>query len=99
MVVAAMDNHDINTRSDFSRTELDSHANMIVVGQNATVIDDTGRTASVSPFNPSYKAMKEVHIIDAAIVYDCPHSGLSYILLCHNALHVPSWFITLSHLL
>ena len=90
MVVAAMDNHDINTRSDFSRTELDSHANMIVVGQNATVIDDTGRTASVSPFNPSYKAMKEVHIIDAAIVYDCPHRGLSYILLCHNALHVPS---------
>ena len=34
------------------RTELDSHANMVVVGRNATIINDSSRTVEVSPFTP-----------------------------------------------
>jgi hypothetical protein len=33
-----------------TRTELDSHANMPVVGRNAYIISDTGRVAEVNPF-------------------------------------------------
>jgi hypothetical protein len=72
-----------------TRTELDSHANMPVVGRNAYIISDTGRVAEVNPFTPDYNAM-QVPIVDAAIQYDCPHSGISYILVIRNALHFPS---------
>ena len=30
------------------RTELDSHANMVVVGRNCTVFDTTGKTCTVN---------------------------------------------------
>ena len=35
-----------------SRTELDSHANMPVVGRHSYVISDTGRIAVANPFTP-----------------------------------------------
>ena len=72
-----------------SRTELDSHANMPVVGRHAYVISDTGRIADVSPFTPDYNSMK-IKIVDAAIQYDCPYNGTSHILVVRNALYVPS---------
>jgi hypothetical protein len=72
-----------------SRTELDSHANMPVVGQNAYIISDTGRVADVSPFTPDYASM-QIRIVDAAVQYDCPYDGESYILVIRNMLYVPS---------
>ena len=44
-----------------SRMELDSHANMPVVGRHAYVISDTGIIADVSPFTPDYNSMKIKH--------------------------------------
>ena len=35
-----------------SQTELDSHANMPVVGRHTYAISDTGRIADVNPFTP-----------------------------------------------
>lgn len=72
-----------------SRTDLDSHANMPVVGQNTYILSDTGKTADVSPFTPDYEPM-EISIVDAAILYQCPYSGKDFILVLRNALHVPS---------
>jgi hypothetical protein len=37
-----------------SQSELDSHANMPVVGRHAYVISDTGRIADVNHFTPDY---------------------------------------------
>jgi hypothetical protein len=55
-----------------SQTELDSHANMPVVGRHAYVISDTGQIADVNPFTPDYDSM-QVPIVDAAVQqYDCP---------------------------
>ena len=54
---------------DESRTELDSHANMLVVGKNAYVLADTGKTVDVTPFTPDYKSMC-IPLVDAAIQYD-----------------------------
>ena len=72
-----------------SRTELDSHANMPVVGKHAYIISDSGKVADVSPFTPDYNSM-EIPIVDAAIQYDCPYTDKRYILVIRNALHVPS---------
>ena len=54
---------------NLSRTDLDSHANMVVVGKHAAIINDTGR--KVSPFTPDYESLK-VLIVDAAVTCDCP---------------------------
>ena len=49
---------DANDQSpDVCRTELDSHANMPVVGKGVYVLAHTGRNASVSPYNPDYASM------------------------------------------
>jgi hypothetical protein len=40
-----------------SRTKLDSHANMLVVGRNTYIISDTGRIADVNPFTSDYASM------------------------------------------
>jgi hypothetical protein len=49
-----------------SRTELDSHANMPVIGWHAYLISDTGRIADVNPFTPDYNSI-QVPIVDAAV--------------------------------
>ena len=72
-----------------SRTELDSHANMPVVGRHAFIIAKTGRIADVNAFTPDYSSM-QVPIVDAARQYECPYDSKSYILIIRNALHVPS---------
>ena len=79
-----------NDTIEVSRTELDSHANMVVVGQHAFIINNTGKTAEVSPFTSSYDALKNVPIVDAIIAFDCPITDKAYLLVCHNALYVSS---------
>ena len=72
-----------------SRTELDSHANMPVVGREALVVEQSGKTVEVSPFTPDYKPIK-VEVVNAMIQYDSPMDGKEYILVIQNALRVPS---------
>ena len=72
-----------------SRTELDSHAKMPVVGRNTYIISDTGRIADVNPFTPDYASMR-ISIVNTAVRYDCPYDGKTYIFVLRNALHVPS---------
>ena len=74
---------------DCSASELDSHANMIVVGKYCTIFDSTGKTCSGKTFSPSAGAMHEVPIVDAAVAYDCPLNGKTYILLMRNVLSIP----------
>ena len=76
------------TEKPVSSTDLDSHANMPMVGMHSTIISDTGRIADVSPYTPDYKSM-QVKIMDAAIKYKCPSTGQEYALIIQNALHVP----------
>jgi hypothetical protein len=70
-----------------SRTDLDSHANMPVVGSGAHVLVDHNRTCEISPYSPDYEPM-QVPLMDAAVRYD--RDGRVYILLIRNALYVPS---------
>ena len=69
--------------------ELDTYVNMPVVGRYLYVISDTGQIADVNPFTPDYQSMK-IPIVYAAIQYNCPCSGVSYIFVIKNEFHVPS---------
>ena len=71
-------------------SELDSHANMIVVGRQATIFSKTGKCADVRPFSSDCSKLESVPIVDAAIAYDCPYTMQTYILTVNNALHVPN---------
>ena len=70
-----------------ARTEIDSHANMAVVGKNCFIFESSGKTCEVSAFSPSIGDISLL-IVDAVIVYDCPHTFKSYLLMVCNALHV-----------
>lgn len=71
------------------RTDLDSHANMPVVGKQALILATSGETCEVSPYSPDYKP-KSVPLVDAVIQYDNPIDGSVILLVLQNALHVPS---------
>ena len=79
---------DIETDGD-SRTELDSHANMPVVGREALVVEQSEKMVEVSPFTPDYKPIK-VEVVNAIVRYDSPLDGKEYMLVIQNALRVPS---------
>jgi hypothetical protein len=90
-MVSAADVSKENCAEEPSRTELDSHANMPVVGRNACIMSDMGRllAAKVNPFTPDYDLML-MSIVDAAVRHDCPYNGQSHMLVVRNALLVPS---------
>ena len=71
-----------------SRTELDTHANMPLVGRQWCVIAHTGCSADVHAFSPDFPT-QSLSIVDAAIKYECPFSGKEYALLIQNSLYVP----------
>lgn len=77
-----------------SRTELDSHANMPVVGKNALIIEDLGVKVDVSTFSPDYPTL-ESKLVDAVVQYECPYSHETYMLVICNAIYVPSMEINL----
>jgi len=77
------------------RTELDSHANMFVMGKNCIVLNDTGLKASVNAYSPGIQS-KTIPIVDAAVAYDCPFQNKTYILVASNALYVPEMDINLT---
>ena len=63
-----------------SRSELDSHANMPVIGKNAYILSNIGENVDVSPLTPDYKLIG-VELVDAALNNVCPYSGDSKILI------------------
>ena len=72
------------------RSELDSHANMIVVGKECFVFESTGKTCNVEPFDKTLGIAQNIPIVDADIAYDCPFTHETYILIIRNALHIDS---------
>ena len=69
------------------RSELDSHANMIVVGDNVLMLADSGVTCPVQGYNPE-SGPNEHKIVDVAVKHDCPVTAKSYIIIMYDALQV-----------
>ena len=70
--------------------ELDSHANMVVLGKYCHIIRWTGKNVEVQPFSPDYQALQQVPVVDAAVMYVCPRSGKEHLLVVRNALYCES---------
>ena len=76
--------------SSSTRTECDSHANMIVVGRHCHIISKSGKVIDVATFAEAAGSLSKVPIVDAAVAYDCPRTHQTYILIVRNALYVES---------
>jgi hypothetical protein len=64
------------------RMELDSHANMVVLGTHCFVFDSVhGRTCDVEPFDRTLGVTRQIPIVNAALSYNCPYSHESYLLI------------------
>ena len=82
---------DDSNASILPRTELDSHANMVLLGRHAYVFDgNPGNTCEVVPYDPDLETRKSVPIIDGAVAYSCPATHKTYVLIFRNALYMPS---------
>ena len=57
-----------------SHMELDSNANMPVVGKHAYIIAETGKKIDVSPFTPDYQPLT-VPLVNATVRYDNTYIG------------------------
>jgi hypothetical protein len=93
--IIASANFGASERDIGSRNELDSHANMVVVGQNATVFDRTGKTCIVHRFSESARKLEQIPTVDAIVAYDCPYKAKVYLLLMRNALQVSDIHVNL----
>ena len=72
-----------------STTELESHANIIVVGKQAFVFSHIGQSVNVEEFTEEVGGISKVPIFDAVIVYNCPHTGETFLLVVRNDLCIP----------
>ena len=63
---------------------------MVAVGHQAYVISHTNQFVNVQAFTDEVTGLRDIPVVDAAIGYDCPYSGETYILALKNALCVPS---------
>jgi hypothetical protein len=73
-------------RTIYSRLELDSHADTIVLGRNCIVLAHTGRECDVSPYTDSYESIKGVSIVTGATAWTSQVTGETCILVFNEAL-------------
>ena len=63
---------------------------MVVVGKHSTIIARTGKSCEVQAFSSECDTLREISIVDAAVGYDCPETGKTWVLILKNALYVPT---------
>ena len=72
----------------YSSLELDSHADSPVVGKDAFILRYTGKKVRVSGFSDQLGSPLLVHVVDAALIYECEVSGDKYLIVIRNALYI-----------
>ena len=70
-------------------TELDSHADMCVLRQNAKVTHVHKQKVSVSGYDKTL-GEKEYSVVSGKLAYNNPQSGQPIVLEIHQAIHIPS---------
>jgi hypothetical protein len=68
--------------------ELDSHADTCVTGANCVAIEETHQTVDMSGFSDSLDTLRSVPIMSAAMAYDDPADGTTYILILGQAIYM-----------
>ena len=84
------DEYNMGFGEEDSGMELDSRANMAVVGRHALIISNTLQKAQASSFKPEYEEFQNVPIVDAAIYYTYMYNDKLHILIVKGALIILS---------
>lgn len=72
------------------KTELDTHDNMIVLGNEYFSFETTGKTCNIEPSSSGLGIDQNIPIVDAVLAYDCPSTYDTYISIIHNDLLIIS---------
>ena len=80
-----------------SSTALDSHADSPVVGKHCVILEESQprRTAKVSGFTSELGKPMVVPIVTAAVSYDCEYTGMTHVMVIHNALYFKNMEVNL----
>ena len=70
----------------YGRMELDSHADTIVLGSNALILQYTSRECDVSPYSDSYEPIRNVPIVKGATAVTSKTTGETLILVFNEAI-------------
>jgi hypothetical protein len=68
--------------------DLDSHADMAVLGSNCFVFEETNRTINVYSYDPKMGS-HERKVVSGVFAYDDPSNGRVILLIVHQGIHVP----------
>jgi hypothetical protein len=73
----------------YSTLEMDTHADICVLGPNFVVLHYTSRECDVSPYTEVYESVKAVPIVSGATAWTDERTRLTYILVVNEALWMP----------
>ena len=62
------------------RTELDSHADSPVVGDNARILRHMNKFVKVCGFSDKLGDLNRIPVVQAAVMYDCQYTGKEYVM-------------------
>jgi hypothetical protein len=68
--------------------DLDTHADMAVLGSNCYVFEETGKTVNVFSYDPKLGSTTS-NVVSGCFSYDDPTSGRVILLIVHQGLHMP----------
>ncbi len=71
----------------FGRAELDTHADTCGLNEVARILEYTGQVAEVSGFANSMQSIQDVPIVKAAVAYDDPITGETFVIIINQALY------------
>ena len=66
--------------------ELDTHADMALLGSNCVVLSYMGKECEVSPYSSEYEAVRNIPVVTGAMVWTNPTDGTAYLLVFHESL-------------
>ena len=69
-------------------TNLDSHANEVLVCKNSVIVNHTGKRAEGAPFITDYDSLSQEPTSDAAIRCDFQLNSETYLLIFRNSLRL-----------
>ena len=67
--------------------ELDTHADTTVLGKSCLIVQDFNKTVSVTGWNAS-AGSTECPTVTGVVAYDHPYTGITYMLVWHQAIHL-----------
>jgi hypothetical protein len=70
----------------YGSNKMDTHADTCVLGNNFIILQYTGRECDVVPYSDEYDAIKGIPIVTGATAWTDQNSGLTWILIIHEAL-------------